>query len=450
MPPSNSLPPPPDTAIQRALSRNVAAGFLGSVWIAVANGMALPLLMEALKVSGFQLGILTAARQFSTLAQVPAACLGENLPQRKPAWALLCGTHRVLWICPALLPWLLPQSESRWPFLIIAALGVSELLANCSASLWFSWMADLVPHSNAGRFWGQRQRILSISLLLSSLLFGGLLQQLKSEALLGFQIVFAAAAVFGVADILLHLTVHEPAPTRLPRRPDFWKSITRPWQHPPFRQLTLAMGAWTAAVTMPGYLNGLPSFFSIVYLKEALDATYLQASGVFAASALGGILWTPRIGAWVDRYGAARTAFWLMLLGPLISLAWLWVGPTPIAFGKTSIPLGVLVGGAASLLLGGAYAGVTLCQMRLTQELTAPEGRTVAMGLHLAVVGTLGAIGALSAGWIKDHLTLPAFQLGPALAPFSYFQVLILIQAGLAWGIAAPLISKLCTPQKKP
>ena len=430
-----------DPVIGRALRVNVAAGFLGSIWIAVANGMALPLFMEALHVSGFELGLLTAARQLSTLAQVPAAYLGEGLVRRKPVWGLLCGTHRLLWLGPALLPWLFSGSADQWPLWIIACLGLSELLANCSVSLWFSWMADLVPASRAGRFWGGRQRYLSVAILIAALVFGVVLQ--RSAGLTGFQMVFAVGALFGVADIVLHLAVHEP-PHRKPKGAAGMTRVRQIWGSPRFRQLTWAMGLWTAAVTMPGYLNGLPSFFSVVYLKEALGASYGEASLVFAAAAFGGVLWTPSIGTWVDRRGAARVLVWLMGLGPLVSLAWVFLGT-----GLVRIPLlggvcsGVLVAGAASLWMGGAYAGVTLCQMRLTQECTEPGSRTLAMGMHLAAVGVLGAAGALLAGVIKDHVGVTGFQLGPGWAPFSYFQVLILVQVALVWLGAIPLARRL-------
>ncbi len=428
-----------DPVIGRALRINVAAGFLGSIWIAVANGMALPLFMEALHVSGFELGMLTAARQLSTLAQVPAAYLGEGLVRRKPVWGLLCGTHRFLWLGPALLPWLFAGSADQWPLWIIACLGLSELLANCSVSLWFSWMADLVPASRAGRFWGGRQRYLSVAILIAALVFGVVLQ--KSAGLAGFQIVFVVGALFGVADIVLHLAVHEP-PHRNREGCGGLVRLRQIWGNKRFRRLTWAMGLWTAAVTMPGYVSGLPSFFSVVYLKEALGASYGEASLVFAAAALGGVLWTPAIGAWVDRRGASRVLVWLMIMGPLASLSWLCLGTQRVP-GLGGVSAGVLVAGAASLWMGAAYAGVTLCQMRLTQECTEPGSRTLAMGMHLAAVGVLGAAGALLAGAIKDHVGVTGFQLRPDWAPFSYFQVLILVQVSLVWLGAIPLACRL-------
>lgn len=431
----------PEHELERAMKLNIAAGFLGMFWLAVSNGMPLPLLMQAVKASGFQLGLLSGVRQFAMLAQLPSAFIVEELHRRKPYWAVAQIIQRTLWVVPALLPLLLPDRRDLWAVVIIGSLGFGELLGNAGTAPWYSWMADLLPPGRAGRFWGARQRVLSVSVLLASLLFGIILDTFASRGFLGFQIVFAIAAIFGVGDILVHMAVHEPAPVRRTSHESRWHRLITPLRSRDFRRLTFAMGIWTAAVTMTGYSGGLPSFFSIVYLKESFGATYGQASWVFIASAVGAILWTPRIGRMIDQRGARRTLLYLMAAGPFFTLAWLFVTPGQCAVpGIGIVPQPIFLIGVASLIVGGFYSGVTLCQTRLTQALTTASGRTVAMGLHWSLVGLIGTCGALMAGWMKDHLQINGICLAPGFAPFSYFQVLILMQVALAWGVTLPLI----------
>ena len=146
MPPISTVPIPLSPGErERAMQRNVAAGFLGMGWMAVALGMLLPLLMQAAGASGWQLGLLAAAWQLAMVAQVPSAFLVERLRRRKPFWAAVPIAHRVLWVVPALLPWGLPGRRDLWPVVIIAALGVSNILGQGGTGPWQSWMADLVP-----------------------------------------------------------------------------------------------------------------------------------------------------------------------------------------------------------------------------------------------------------------------------------------------------------------
>lgn len=430
--------------LEASMRRNVAAGALGTVWLVAVYGLPLPLFMEAIKASGFQLGLMGAVRQAAMFAQLPSAFYVERLERRKPYWATVAIIHRAVWLVPALLPFLWPDGGAYWVVVLIVALGISDALGNASTAPWLSWMADLLPAGRAGRFWGSRQRLLSIVLLVAALSFGWVLDAANrsGQGLLGFSIVFGLAALFGIGDIVVHLGVAEPAPARSAPGQSAWSRIAAPLKSRDFRRLTIAMGAWTAALALPGYFNGTPGFFNVVYLHDAFGATYSEASWLILASALGAILWSQAIGHRIDRFGARRVAMTLVAIGPLFTLAWFFASPKHVTLPLIgSVPQPVLLMSAASLIIGGFYAGVQLCQLRLTQAFTGSAGRTVAMAVHWSSVGLIGAIGALLGGWIKDHFPAAwgAYTL-PLGAAFSYFHVLIALQVLLAWGVALPLL----------
>ena len=434
----------PERAVERSMWLNIAAGAFGTFWIGAAYGTPLPLFLQAVQATGFQLGLMGAVRQFALLAQIPSAFLVERLERRKPFWAVVAITHRLLWLVPALLPWLWPQGKVWWPVLLIAVLGVSEALGQAGTAPWLSWMADLLPAARAGRFWGVRARLLAVCMVVAALAFGWALDfwNHAPHALLGFSLVFAVATLAGVADIAVHLAVAEPVPTRSAPGISFWKRLAAPMRDRDFRRLTLAMGAWTAALALPGYANSTPGFFNVVYLQENFGATYTQASWLIIASALGVMIWAPAIGHRIDRYGARGVALFLMAVGPVFTLAWLFAS---FAWWRLPlvglVPQPVVLMGAASLVIGGFYGGVQLCQLRLTQVFTGTAGRTVAMAVHWSTVGVIGAFGALAGGWIKDHF--PSAWGGlvlPGGVAFSYFHVIILLHVVIAWSIALPLL----------
>ena len=434
----------PESELVRSMRYNIVAGGFGTVWMAAAYGFPLPLFMQALHATGFQLGIMGAVRQFAMFAQLPSAYIVERLATRKPYWAVVAITHRALWFIPALLPFLWPRGIASWPVLLIFALGLSDVLGQCSTAPWLSWMADLLPPERAGRFWGVRQRILAAFLVLACLLYGRLLDSLNTPGhlLLGFACAFAIAAFCGVADIVVHFRVVEPLPPRHVPGRSLWTRLASPFRQPGFRRLTLAMGAWNAAMALTGYSNGTPGFFNIIYLQENFGASYLQASWLIIASAAGAMLWTPRIGHAIDRFGARLVGAWLIALGPFFTLAWFFVSPRHARLPFLGlVPQPVVLMSSLSLIIGGLYAGVFLCQLRLTQAMTVTAGRTLAMAVHWASVGCIASLGALSGGWIKDHFP-PA--LASIVLPFgahcSYFQVLVLLQALIAWSIALPIL----------
>lgn len=423
---------------------NIGAGAFGMFWMGAAYGTPLPLFLQAVQATGFQLGLMGAVRLLALVAQLPAAFFVERLERRKPFWAVVEIAHRLLWLVPALLPWVWPQGMAWWPVVLILVLGLSEILGQAGTAPWLSWMADLLPAERAGRFWGVRSRLLAVCMVAAALLFGWMMDRWNQapHALLGFSLVFAVAAVFGVADIVVHLGVAEPAPTRSAPGVSIWRRLAAPLRDRDFRRLTLAMGAWAAALALPGYAGGTPGFFNVIYLQENFGASYLQASWLILASALGTMIWAPEIGHRIDRFGARAVALFLMAVGPVFTLAWLFVSPArwhlPLA---GTVPQPVVLMCAASLVIGGFYGGVQLCQLRLTQAFTGSAGRTVAMAVHWSSVGVIGAGGALAGGWIKDHFPRAwGGVLLPGGAPFSYFQIIILLHLVIAWGIALPLL----------
>ena len=426
---------------------NITAGSVGMFWVAVAYGLPLPLFMEAIGASGQQLGAVGALRQLAMLGQIPAAFFVERLARRKPFWAQACALHRMMWLVPALLPLLLPGRVEWYPVAIIVALAFSDILANLGSAPWMSWMADLLPAERSGRFWGVRQSVFSAALIVAFIAFGKLLDHFPaSSGLGGFSLVFGIGAICGLGDVIIHWWVHEPAPLPHPRSEPVWERIAAPLRDPAFRRLTWALGAWSCAAAMPGIANGLPGFFNVVYLKRSFGATYSQASLLLVASAFGSILCAQRIGHLIDRHGARIVAVRLMLAGSVVSLAWFFVSPAKVDFslpllGAQSIPHAVLLMSAASIPIGGFYAGVLLCQYRLSQLHTAPEGRTLTMAVHWSLVGLMASIGPMLAGFIKDHFpdALSHIVL-PGGAPLSYFQIIILIQVLIIWFVAAPLL----------
>jgi MFS-type transporter involved in bile tolerance (Atg22 family) len=282
--------------------------------------------MQAVNASSTQLGILSAAWQIAMLAQIPAAFIAESMTRRKPFWATVTTLHRILWASPALLPWLFPDNRELWPVFLIAALGLSNLLANSGTASWLSWMADLVPPESAGRFWALRQLVLSLSMIVCTALYGWLLDHYAATdtPFLGFQWVFALCSLFGIADIVVHCFVHEPEHRRTQERKTCRERFASPFRNRGFTVLTAAMAGWVGAQSALGYTMGVPGFFSMVHLREAFGASYSQASMVFISACVGAAIFTPWLGSWMDRAGSQNVLTRLVFLGPISMAAW-WI-----------------------------------------------------------------------------------------------------------------------------
>ena len=426
--------------VETSLRWNIVAGCFGMFWLTVPLGAPLPLLMQAVDASGTQQGWASAAWQLAMLAQLPASIWISGMRSRKRLWAIVNTVHRLTWFIPALLPVWLPDRPEWWPWLIIVAFAAGNFLANVGTVAWQSWMADLIPEKTAGRFWNRRQLPLGFCLVAATIVYGVILDRAEGGGvgLKGFQWVFGICAVCGVLDIWIHLLVHEPEHAHVERHEPLMGRLREAVRLPGYVTLTGAMGVWTGALAMLGYNLGLPGFFSMVHLKEDHGVGYTFASLIFAGAGLGTVVLNPWLGRWMDRYGADRVFRVLAWIAPLtLGLWWFPSGGHTVLWSGVEVPRAIVWMTGASVLQGAVLGGAVLCHFRMAQMVTRPEGRTISMGLHWCIVGTLASFGSVFAGGMTDRLR--GVELPFGCKPFD---VLVLLEWALVWCVVLPLLTR--------
>lgn len=427
--------------IRQGLRINILAGALGMGWFAMALGIPLTMLFEALGAGGVIIGLTVTAQQLAMVAQLPAAIIAERLPSRKAYWAPLTIMHRAIWFLPALLPLLLVDRPQVAAWSILAVVLISSILAQSSAAPWFSWMADLVPESIGGRFWGKRQSIVMLAYLLAMAFAGLMLDAFPTEggSYAGFAIVFCLAAILGIADILVHLRVPEPKPRRRTQPIKLLARLLEPLAVRDFRWLTCAMGAWFFGI-------GLVGSFAMIYLKRDFGASYTQISAMTISASLGGVIGGIPLGYLADRLGARTLTVILLVAAPACGLTWFFVSTATVTLqlpllGSLSVPQPIVLLTTVNLLAGALYSGIGICQLHLASQLAPQQGRTVAMAMHWSLIGLMAALGPVIAGLLMD--SIQAQPLGwqlPSGAPVSFFHLLVVGHISISWLICAPLM----------
>jgi MFS family permease len=431
--------------LRRGLRLSVTASSLGMVFFVVILNMPFQMLLEALGASGFMLGMFGTIRQLALLAQIPGSLLMEHLVRRRPAWAVLGVIHRLLVLIPAWLAWRHPHDPETINFILIA-IAVSFVIESLAAPAWMSWMADLVPPTMRGRFWGRRQAVVSIVSLAAIGGAGWLLDYFRARgdqdtALVGFSLLLVLAALFGVADILLHAFVPEPA-----RRPALtgrhWLTrIILPMRHPSFRNLALSIGVWGFSCTMAGSFNA-------IYLKRVFATSYTELSVITICGTLGVIFFSVVAGYLVERMGARTLGVVVMCIAPLCSAVWFFVTAAPMQIiipfhGAIHTTQVVVLISLISLVSGGIYSMLGVCHLSLVAGLAPKRERTLAMAVHMCVIGVLTAGGPLIGGRIVDYFIAHPTSIRLAGGTLlNYTQILHVLHAILVWTVAVPLMMR--------
>lgn len=432
--------------LRRGMRINILAGSAGMMWAAVAGGMPLTMFLEAIKAPGVLIGLSTTVQQFAMLLQVPAAFFGETLRSRKLFWCVIALLHRACWLFPALLPFVMARHPMRMASALVIILLVSSLLAQAATAVWWSWMSDLIPERLRGRFWGTRQSITMGAYLVATLGAGYVLDvfadpQSPGGKFTGFALVFGAAGLLGCLDIIVHLGVPEPKPT--PVRFD-WRVVARvlaPLRQPDFRMLTFAMSAWAFAI-------GIVGQFGFLCLKREYGIGYTWMSMGTISSALGVVVASFLWAYVMDRIGARNFGVIMMVLAVSCGLVWFFMRPGDVTLRLPFLPPWTLPQAMAVLLVanfiaGAFYSGVGLSQISLLSALSTPQGRTMAMAVHWAVLGLTAALGPIVGGVLMDWFTAhPLDWRLPTGVQFHFFHALVVLQIAICWFVAVPLFMK--------
>jgi hypothetical protein len=107
----------------------------------------------ALGAGNFAIGILAAVPFSVQLLQIPAVLLVERWRVRRDICVLSTAVGRAFLLGAAAAPFL---GGSFAVLALIVSLAIYQAMAAVAGCAWNSWMRDLVPSTQYGRFFGQR------------------------------------------------------------------------------------------------------------------------------------------------------------------------------------------------------------------------------------------------------------------------------------------------------
>lgn len=287
---------------------------------------------------------------------------------------------RGLFTLALLLP-LWPGEGRVTAFLAIA--GASQLLAAPVGVLWLSWMADLVPEGERGRYFGLRNALMGLVGTLGNLAGGYLVDALGGP---GYPLVLGVGVGAGLLSVWLLSLQHEP---KAPPPEASWPQVLRAVRDAGFRHYLLLVFGWFAAVMVGGP-------YVIPYFLKWGGLSLGQVGLWTVLSALSGLAFGPLWGRAADRLGHG----WVLLLtggvAAVMPLLWLLARP--------GFPWPIWT---SALLDALAWSGLNPALTNLALGHSPREARNGYLALFWLALGLGGLSGSLLAG------KLATLSLGP-------------------------------------
>jgi MFS family permease len=388
-------PPLAPSAIQRALRLSVVEGLLSNIHITVTAGAFLTGFALLLGAGDFELGLIAALPFVGQLFQFVGAYLEERLGERRRLVALTAAISRSLWAIIAALPFLAVLGTARLPIFLLI-LAISQALIGIAANAWTSWMSDLVPPRQRGRYFGTRNTITSITAMASSWLAGRALDHYRGGTAepFGYALIFGTAIICALGGAFILTKKPEP-PLRRSQRVDIGKMLSAPLHHRRFRTLSLASAGWALAI-------GISAPFFNAYGIQHLKLSFASLAIFAIVTSATALVTQPLIGRLQDRYGDKRVMV-ASVIGTL-ALPWGWVVATPTFL----LPLWLNAIGS-----GIFWPGINQGWMNMVMDRAPAEGRGAYVASFGAITGLGTFIASLLGGAIASGLGGTMIQLGP-------------------------------------
>jgi HEAT repeat protein/MFS family permease len=382
-----------------------------------------------LGASNFWMGVLSSFPTFAGLIQIPSSYLVERRGERKWFTAFFSGLGRLLWLPILLLPFVVPGSL-RFPLFVVLLLA-SSLFLSVPVPAFTSWMSDLVPPDQRGRYFGRRNMLAGVTTMVVSLPAAWFLDlAVKRDVLrdeVGFAALFAIAVVCAVLSFRMLTRQPEPPMARgevqaagLSGLLAFYRA---PFQDPAFRRFMVFAGTMAAA-------QFFAAPFYVVYALNTLKLDYVWIQAFATLASLSSILAMPLWGHLADKFGS-RPLLTIGVCGTgLLPLLWVISRPEHMVF-----TLAILV---LNHLLGGLFwAGVNLAQFNLLIGTTPNERKSVYIGAMSAVTGVLGGLSPIVGGALLT--ALGTVEIHPLGWPMNNYQIVFLVNGLMRFAALVPL-----------
>lgn len=362
-----------------AISENFYLGFV-------------PLFALAYGASNGQVGWLTAvANLMGALAFFPGARLAERGERKRLVLWSSGGGARLMLLALAILPLFVPlPSTAIW--LIIILNGARAFMSNLGNPAWTTMVADLVPSSMRGRYFGGRNMGMGLAALLVAPLAGRLIGVGNGRFDLtfgGYQLIFFFAFAAGMVATMSFRRISEPAIQQTESIKHERGSLRNALKSSPgFIGFVASAFVWNMSLQVAA------PFFN-VYLVSAFNASTGLIGLLASVSSLTALVGQRIFGRLLDEKGALWVQQLCGFLIPLLPFGWMFI--------TDAWQVGII-----NTLGGFAWAGYNLSNFNLLLQLTPSEDRSRGVALYQTAVFSSAVLGPLLGGYLADAVS---FQL---------------------------------------
>ena len=390
----------PLTATERTFRLVLYDALASEAMATLTTGVFLAGFMVSLGASNLLIGVLAAVPFAVQFLQLPAVVLVERLRTRRAICTWSAAIGRTFLIAAALAPFV---NAEVGVILLIAAVALNQALAAIAGCSWNSWMRDLVPESEFGRFFGRRAAATTAVATALALGCGLLIDRWKAmvpgHPAYVYSCLFVISAAIGFLGVwLLSITPDQPMP-EAPQRTPMRTLLAAPFRDANFRRLMIFLASWNFAAN-------LAAPFFVVYMLKTVGYSMTTIIILTTASQLSNLAALGVWGSLIDRFSNKAVLGVAAPLFLICTLAWSFTG---LEWLQPAVFYVLL---AIHMLMGVATAGVALASSNIAMKLSPSGQGTAYLAANSVVSATCAAIAPILGGVCADFFAARDLSFG--------------------------------------
>lgn len=367
------------THVKKGLVYSSIEGSFAAAMISFGTNFVSAFAVNALQSNALKNSLITYLPSFLlSVSQLLSGWLSDKMGKRKII-VLVCVLFQSLsWLA---IFWV--SYYTRSITLLITLFTLNTVIGYFGNTPWTSWLGSLIPDRKRGKYFGKRETVINLSLLISSAAAGFIITSIsKTDVFAGFGIAFHLAALFRFISFIYLMKQYEP-PYSPPEVVESLISIKTFLQYKNYIRFVIFNFFLYWAV-------GFCSANFTIYILRDLRFDYFQFTMTNLASALGMMIFSGYWGMLRDKYGSLY-AYKVSVL-PVFVIALLWY-----LSGNYYILL------FSMILSGFCWSGVKISSLNVFYDHVPEKDRNRVYGVG-SIFATFGAVfGAVVGGIAVDY-----------------------------------------------
>ena len=392
---------------QRARKISIIEGSASSASGGFGDSFIIPF-AQAIGSNALHIGLISAfSGLFSPLSQHFGNKLMEKQSRRKIVTRFVL-LQALLWIPIAIVAILYWQNliQGTLPWILIILYTLSAIASGLATPAWFSWMGDLVPEKERGKYFSRRNTITGLVGVLVALLGSLIINKFKlfGASLLGFGLLFFLAFVFRFISFSMFKKQYSPS-FKLEKKDEF-SIIDFLKKYDNFGKYAVYRSVFNFAIMIAS------PFFGFYLLTElGLNKNLILFMIITMSSSVFTLIFNPLMGKLSDKYGNLKLLYVELFFFVLSPVVWL--------FSKNIIWL-IL---APGIVAGIANAASAIANSNFVYDSVSQAKRGTCVAYTNILVGIGVFIGSLLGGFLLKYLKFNSFGMD------AFFIVFILAAA---------------------